>query len=77
VHVVLRPPTGAGSAADVAAAGACAHCWACPVIMKTVPDQVAWTCAHCRAIATMPIGLAPGGSGWTSETAAWRPRFAA
>jgi hypothetical protein len=28
------------------------HDWRCPVIMKTNPDHVAWTCAVCGAIAT-------------------------
>ncbi len=27
------------------------HAWGCPVIMKTDPDHVAWTCGRCGAIA--------------------------
>jgi hypothetical protein len=28
------------------------HDWGCPVIMKLDPEQVAWTCGRCGAIAT-------------------------
>jgi hypothetical protein len=48
--------------------------------MKTVPDHVAWTCARCGAIATTPIGLAPGTGGPHGAAFAElssRPRFAA
>ena len=27
------------------------HDWRCPVIMKLDPEHVAWTCAHCGAMA--------------------------
>ena len=42
------------------------HAWGCPVVMKLDPRSVAWTCAHCGAIVTVPVG-APRPSG--SETA--------
>ena len=35
------------------------HIWACPVIMKTDPAHVAWTCARCGALAITPVGDAP------------------
>jgi hypothetical protein len=77
---MLQPPIGAGSAMHAPTAGGCAHTWACPVIMKTVPDCVAWTCARCGAIATTPIGLAPVGAtdaGGVGGELVARPRFAA
>jgi hypothetical protein len=38
------------------------HAWACPVIMKTDPDHVAWTCACCGALAVTAVGERPQGS---------------
>jgi hypothetical protein len=35
------------------------HAWGCPVVMKVDPRMVAWTCAGCGAIATVPVGAAP------------------
>ncbi len=36
------------------------HDWRCPVIMKLDPDHVAWTCAHCGAMAlTDDLALKP------------------
>lgn len=35
------------------------HAWVCPVIMKTDPDRVAWTCARCGAVCTKGIGERP------------------
>ena len=41
-------------------AGVClAHTWGCPVIMKTEPDHVAWTCSRCGVLAITPIGCEP------------------
>ena len=33
-----------------------AHRWECPVIMKTHPDYVAYTCARCGAIGVVAAG---------------------
>jgi len=45
------------------ATGSCPpHAWGCPVVMKLDPRSVAWTCAGCGAIATVPIG-APAPTG--------------
>jgi len=42
------------------ATGSCPpHVWGCPVVMKLDPRSVAWTCAGCGAIATVPIGAPP------------------
>jgi hypothetical protein len=42
------------------AAGGCPpHAWGCPVVMKLDPRSVAWTCAGCGAIATVPLGAPP------------------
>jgi len=35
------------------------HTWGCPVVMKVDPRSVAWTCASCGAIATVPVGAPP------------------
>jgi len=35
------------------------HTWGCPVVMKVDPRSVAWTCAGCGAIATVPVGETP------------------
>jgi hypothetical protein len=35
------------------------HAWSCPVIMKTAPDRVAWTCAHCGSLAVTGVGERP------------------
>jgi len=35
------------------------HMWGCPVVMKVDPRSVAWTCASCGAIATVPVGDGP------------------
>jgi hypothetical protein len=35
------------------------HAWVCPVIMKTDPDRVAWTCGRCGTICTKGIGERP------------------
>jgi hypothetical protein len=35
------------------------HVWGCPVVMKVDPRSVAWTCASCGAIATVPVGAEP------------------
>jgi hypothetical protein len=32
------------------------HTWGCPVVMKVDPRSVAWTCASCGAIVTVPVG---------------------
>jgi hypothetical protein len=32
------------------------HAWDCPVLMKLDPRSVAWTCAKCGAIVTVPVG---------------------
>jgi Potassium-transporting ATPase A subunit len=32
------------------------HAWDCPVLMKIDPRSVAWTCAKCGAIVTVPVG---------------------
>jgi hypothetical protein len=32
------------------------HRWGCPVVMKLDPDSVAWTCAGCGSIVTVPVG---------------------
>jgi hypothetical protein len=39
-----------------------AHAWACPVIMKTQPDRVAWTCGRCGAVAIAEVDAAPAGA---------------
>jgi len=38
------------------------HRWNCPVVMKVDPRSVAWTCADCGAIATVPVGAPPPAS---------------
>jgi hypothetical protein len=36
------------------------HAWDCPKIMKVDPDDVAWTCLYCGAIATTAdLGVKP------------------
>ena len=35
------------------------HTWGCPVVMKVDPRSVAWTCAGCGAIVTVPHGGPP------------------
>ena len=41
-------------------AGGCPpHIWGCPVVMKVDPRSVAWTCASCGAIVTVPVGDPP------------------
>jgi hypothetical protein len=35
------------------------HAWGCPVVMKVDPRLVAWTCASCAAITTVPAGAPP------------------
>jgi hypothetical protein len=35
------------------------HAWGCPVVMKLDPRSVAWTCAGCGAIVTVPDGGPP------------------
>ena len=35
------------------------HTWGCPVVMKLDPRSVAWTCAGCGAIVTVPHGGPP------------------
>jgi hypothetical protein len=32
------------------------HAWDCPVVMKMDPGSVAWTCANCGSIVTVPVG---------------------
>jgi len=32
------------------------HAWDCPVLMKVDPGSVAWTCANCGSIITVPVG---------------------
>jgi hypothetical protein len=39
--------------------GRSSHAWACPVIMKTDPEHIAWTCARCGAVAITAIGDGP------------------
>jgi hypothetical protein len=36
-----------------------AHRWESPVIMKTQPDRVAYTCARCGAIGVPGVGEPP------------------
>jgi hypothetical protein len=42
------------------------HAWGCPVVMKVDPRSVAWTCAHCGAIVTVPVGAPPPGASATA-----------
>ncbi len=32
------------------------HDWACPVLIKTDPGSVAWTCKRCGAVVRAPVG---------------------
>jgi hypothetical protein len=32
------------------------HSWDCPVVMKLDPRFIAWTCAKCGEITTVPVG---------------------
>jgi hypothetical protein len=43
------------------------HDWRCPVLMKTDPGHVAWTCAKCGAIAK-DLDVS-GGAGTTPRAA--------
>jgi hypothetical protein len=36
--------------------GEASHRWRCPVIMKTAPDYVAYTCGRCAAIGVVAVG---------------------
>jgi hypothetical protein len=40
-------------------AGASAHDWRCPVVMKTDPDRVAYTCARCGEVAIVAAEAVP------------------
>lgn len=36
--------------------GEASHRWRCPVIMKTAPDYIAYTCGRCAAIGVVAVG---------------------
>ena len=47
------------------------HVWRCPVIMKTDPPCVAFTCSRCGAIAVVRDGVAQPDAAIPCKTGDW------
>ena len=64
-EVVLAPEDGSAlqDLTSLLGDSCSSHRWGCPVIMKTDPEHVAWTCSRCGELAFTAVGERPAAPG--------------